>query len=340
QQKTKNLEIGNSYDVHAGQGCLTLRLPIPFGTMKDCNIQIVEKQQTVYQLAVFEPTWDSQLFKIAFGPKPNFKVRSPASSFEMTLSPYAGHKSKIELKDLDILSFAIYALAGQYIHEIPNVEGPRNFTIKPGEIKTVDLSPLTDTRANIELDFLDDPAAFTRIQGNYVVLKYTDKINLSVSPRLTSAPFNMTTKKGYGFRVSTYNPNDGTYNYYIASSQGAFPRPYKVFPQFEKFSIVVNEVEEEMTLSPGGTFKQEIATLNVKDFESGKPGFFKIFIEENGKLIPINYKSSEFSKTLIEYDHPTNGSLNLLPNKTYWFRFFITDNLGKTTQQDEIQVSL
>ena len=216
------------------------------------------------------------------------------------------------------------------------------FSTLAGANHFVDFNPAEDIRSAIEIKFIDGPSKYPLTRGDYVVLKWGE-----VSPHLknyTRAPHYLFSSEAFG--VNHPNSTDKTINFYRVS-ESAQAQKIRVFPASEienGLQIVVNELERKISVKPNETTKFEVVTVNINHYDSGIDGSFNISLitkDNNGneKLLDIKPFRPSYGN-LLNVFRPTEASIHLLPDASYFLDFYITDALGTKSLQDEIQLDL
>jgi hypothetical protein len=332
-ENSKNLELGKTFDVAAGKGCLTISYGEIY-TASQCDISIVEKTMTKIQLATLVVRWNNANFDVDFGPHPKLALQTQDANRKISavLDPL--------ISDQTIVPMIIPAMSVSAILEDPYT-GPlykANSSLAPNHISEFVINP-PELRATVELDFIDGLPVFNA-DPNYLVAKYSN-ISPGFGNSQVPASFN---QNRYGRFFLDYGYNFYKFFYSAGNKQKitAFP----LLPAYQTYyTIAINEHTIHPVLTANQTTRIPVATLNVHHYQSNSKGSFKVFSDKTKKgtwteNLQPDLRLNADPRVLKSVYYPTETSLFFPIGYRFRLDFYLRDALDRTTLQEQIEVDL
>ncbi|MEM7647324.1 MAG: hypothetical protein AAF203_10475 [Pseudomonadota bacterium] len=324
---------GTSYDVIAGEVCITVRSGV-IQTQR-CGLTVAKDQLTTITTAAVGFYRDPSVTKVDFGftDRVQFQIgKAPLSVLSFTgAGKYRTYlvtgSMPVEAKYTapDILTDQVFGLK----------------TLKSLDLTTLDVTP-ADRVAKIKV--LKTERKFQASKENYASL---------LIRRYSS--FDPANSKNHGYHSRKIFGQSDIKRVQIQSAR-VLPlrrdRAFRLFPLTAKdlkdyrIEFTVNGVPEFIEPSPGQTTELEVKTIGVAHFKDKGPGFYKIYqldptvADPTKNQIEVKIPSRGGYGFLRDSSRPTETGIDLPYGHLYRFDFFIEDNFGTLSLEDSAEVDL
>ncbi|WP_413289450.1 hypothetical protein [Bdellovibrio sp. HCB337] len=335
-----NLKLAEANDVAAGQGCLEVTYKDKNGnafyTASQCEVKIDEKKLTTVQLAAVKFSWDVSNYHTDVGPQPGFSFMTRDANYKFSgpvLNPAKG-------ADLQTI-FVIPAMNLEVNLVHPDTGGLHSQTVALSAGVASEVPIVTkDVRGQILLDFIDgSPTFHADFAPNYITASYrqrSERSGLSRAPSIISE----VGVGSYPYAV------DDMMNFYNFSEEGKnqtlYAYPVKPGSSSYFYEVAINEHVIKPVVEAGKVTRIPVATVNVHHYKSNIPGEYVVFSDKNvkGQMEEHQHRAGGRSPYVGQKSFPTNTSLFFPIGFTFRLDFYITDDTGRKTLQDQVLVDL
>ncbi|MCB0419413.1 MAG: hypothetical protein KDD61_00340 [Bdellovibrionales bacterium] len=342
--KRTQLAVGKTYDVAAGQGCLSVSYSQQVSSnFKNCKVTIYKKQKTEILLSAIALDWDRDQLEVHVGPQASFNLIDEDSTYHLTIPPnykevpfFIVPAGKFSVK----FNSRIMVLADQQQSQM----------ITPGRYLNWNVTP-QDRRRTIMLNFEDHPKKFSAIDGNHVFV-----LERNVQTENWSRDSYFPYGNDVARRLLPGNSGFGEYGvttWYMADpvKKGTMIKAFPLGSKSEAvYEIVVNNIPHKVgTLENTNVFTFNVVTLNVHNFiDKSRQGTFKVFQKGAVYRGGVDHKTGMrqvkkpdyYSGRLFDSYFYTESSLDLPRGFVYVLDFYLDDDLGRKTRQESIEVDL
>jgi hypothetical protein len=335
--KVASIPMSKVNDVAAGVGCLKINYTGNYYySASQCGIKIEEKKLTTIRLSAVQFSWDINQFNIDFGPQPEFSFSSKDANriFQVTLNPMIAEYQKL------IFLIPSMTIQTSFMHPDTGVMFTQSNIVSESQATALLLQPPQELRGFVQLDFVDGKPTFETLK---------DRNYIAANDRKSEPNYS------YSYLPSNYSSlpngfsqiNDSFLNNIFKFGFNAENQKIKAYPILSSvknryYDLAINEHSVRLSLESGKTVRVPIATLNVHHYRDNQPGTFKVFSDKTkrGSLVEHRHPDEQSTWRVSETFFPTNSSLFFPIGHNYRLDFYIVDDLGRNTLQDQVAVDL
>lgn len=335
-----NLKLAEANDVAAGLGCLELTYKDtsyrPVYTASQCGIKIEEKKLTTIRLAAVKFSWDVSNYVTGVGPQPGFSFVTRDANYKFS-GPVLNPAKSTDQNTIFVIPAMNLEL--NLVHPDTGVLHSQTVALSSGVASNVAIVT-KDLRGQILLDFIDGSPTFNAdLAPNYITASYrheNERAGLSRAP----SNINEVAVGSYPYAV------DDMLNFYSFSksgkSQSIYAYPVKPGASSYFYEVAINEHVIKPVIETGKVTRIPVATLNVHHYKSSIPGEYVVFSDKRikGTMEEYQHRRSGENRYLGRTSFPTQTSLFFPIGFTFRFDFYITDDTGRKTLQDQVLVDL
>lgn len=326
------MKLGIANDVAAGQGCLQVQYQGVY-VATQCGIKIEDKKLTTVQLSAIKYTWDVKALRADFGPQPviGLSTQDANHTLDAKLNPASPSDQKVLMIPAMNVTVSLASYETGVLHQQASTLAAGD--VIEEKIKTPEL------RGKLFLDFIHGKPTFNAdIAPNFITANFRSQ---PLDDRHPRTPLNINSVPVGSFPYS----NGGPVNYYkfatTGDSQAIYAYPLRRDLPNYYYEVSINEQVIKPVLEANKTTRIPVATLNVFHYRSDVPGVFKVYSDHSVKgTLKEQMHPSNPPHYLQETYFPTNSSLFFPIGSMFRLDFYLKDDFGRNTLQDQVTVDL